>query len=167
MKRNVQIYLLLFACLLSVANCTKTPEPNTSPPPPSAGTPSRQQTVLATAVQETNAQSANGKRVSFLCDLSEQHLDYMIAQEGISHDGFQNRYQLIVSKGGTNVGEIVAYNCGQDSLESAAQQCAHSWVQSSGHWELMKKYWDDYCYAMKQAPNGCYYCIGLFANGPL
>lgn len=138
--------------------------PSASPNGPT-GSVTREQSLLIEAVKQTGGQSANGKVDSLICELSEKHLDYMIEQGQISHDGFQERSKLIAKKGGGKTAEIVAYNCGQGTLQTAAKQCAKSWRNSPGHWAHMEPYWDGFCYAMKQSQDGCTYCIGLFGNG--
>lgn len=163
MKITPGILLLCFF----LSGCTKDPQtkgPNSNPDPTSF---TREQSALISAVKETGALSVNGQVFPFICNLSEKHVDYMISQQNISHDGYSERAREIQNHGGTNSGEIVAYNCGHGSLELSARQCATSWVNSPGHWKLMKQYWDGFCYAMKEDQNGCYYCVGLFGSGSL
>ncbi len=124
-----------------------------------------QDRLLLKAVGDLPAASAQAARSDALCQLASSHLDYMIQQNDISHDNSDDRNKVIFSLGGTKTGEIVANNCGRSSDASAANRCAISWEQSEGHNKLMHQSWDTACYEMKQSSNGCYYCIGLFANG--
>lgn len=122
--------------------------------------------LLLSSVQKIGAQSGQAADHRLLCDLSEQHVDYMIDAEAISHDGFDERSEKITNAGGNKSGEIVAMNCGQTSAASAAQRCAIQWQNSPGHHKLMHQSWNTACYRMKRSSSdGCYYCIGLFANG--
>lgn len=159
-----KIFALLFCYVVLTAGCAKGKDDSKSPGGDSL---TAEQKALIAAVQQTGALSTNGKTVSLICQLSSGHLDYMIQRGKISHDGFPERSQTLQENGETKTSEIVATNCGQPSMEDSAQQCAKSWVKSTDHWLIMKQYWDGYCYDMKQASNGCYYCIGLFGDGSL
>ncbi len=121
--------------------------------------------LLLKAVEAIGAESASAGFSSELCQLSQEHLDYMIAQKEISHDNFQSRSGSIQTRGAKKTGEIVASNCGLASAEGAAKQCAASWEDSPKHRELMRQTWGTACYQMKLGEGGCYFCIGFFANG--
>ena len=122
---------------------------------------------MVEAVRQTGGKSSDGNLNSRVCSLAMGHLDDMVSEGEISHNGFSERSQKMSQWGGTGSGEIVASNCSSGlSLSRGATACAKSWVSSPGHWSQMKKYWDNYCYAVKLAGN-CAYCIGLFTNGDL
>lgn len=174
MKSTVR-QILVFLIITGLSACSKTDEAGNKSLLPAGGnettgSPNREQRssetqTLIQAVQKTGAKSVDGKLVPRICEIATPHLDYMIEKNKISHDGYDDRTERLYAAGGTGSGEIVAYNCsGGMTIEKGASSCANSWLNSPGHWALMKKKWDGFCYAMKRT-GSCYYCIGLFSNG--
>lgn len=165
LQSQMKNFLLLLACAFFVS-CDKTVVlPGGAVANQPGGT--ENQNRLAAAVRAFGEPSASGKRSSFICALSEQHLSYMISAGGISHDNFNSRSKQIQNIGGNNTSEIVASNCGNRTATAAAAQCVKQWNESPPHKESMDKYWNYYCYSMRQSSNNCFYCIGLFSNGKL
>ncbi len=172
MKFTVGQILIVFAMGCVLLSCSKTTAEDgktllPASPQSEANPLSRdpETAALISAVSKTGAKSIQGKLVSRICEIARPHLDYMIERKQISHDNYDKRTELLYEAGGSGSGEIVAYNCsGSMTATKGAESCANSWINSPGHWELMKKRWDGYCYAMKRTGN-CYYCIGLFSNG--
>jgi len=122
--------------------------------------------LLKKSVADIGAESAAAGFSPDLCQISQGHLDYMLEKGKISHDNFETRNKAIQEHGGKKAGEIVANNCGIENAEKAARQCAESWDESPGHQKLMRQTWGTACYQMKKGgQKGCYFCIGLFANG--
>jgi uncharacterized protein YkwD len=127
---------------------------------------SSEQIALIEGVNTTSAKSAQGSVNSLVCRLARDHVAAMATDHAISHDGFSDRSREMSKAGATNTAEIVAMNCGpKTSLESAGAKCANQWLNSPGHWTHMERYWDAFCYTMQKGSDGCYYCIGLFADG--
>lgn len=61
-------------------------------------------------------------------DLANEHTEYMIAQNDISHDDFDQRsYRLIADENALRTGENVAYG------QRSAQQVMEAWLNSTGH----------------------------------
>ena len=104
--------------------------------------------ALEQAVSNEGAQSTEGQRNGFVCQLALSHLRYMIQENQINHDYFNQRSQQLMKQGGTKTGEIVAYTSAGNSgdIQTPAQACANMWRNSPGHWANMAPYWDNYCY---------------------
>lgn len=117
---------------------------------------------LAAAVRAQGGRSAEGSESPLLCQLAWDQAQAMAAAGQISHDGWDGRSEQIGQAGGSGQSEIVAYT--SVSGTTAAGECAQLWRGSSGHWAIMQRSFEAYCYVQITAADGVY-CIGIVANG--
>jgi hypothetical protein len=118
--------------------------------------------ALVREVIALGGQSAEGQEDSFVCRLAEEHTREMAATRVMGHGGADDRFAAMRSEGWDREGEIVAYTSETDP-RTAAATCARAWRNSPGHWDIMKRRWDNYCFTMERGDDG-YYCMGLVGN---
>lgn len=118
---------------------------------------------LVAAVRGQGGRSAEGHETDLLCRLAAQHVSSMASSGSVSHNGFQERSEVIVNAGGSDPGEILAYTSVTDESR-AASACVELWLSSPGHRRIMESPSQNYCYAMATGRDGVY-CMGLIANG--
>lgn len=117
------LVLLCFAVLACNVSCSKDEDP---------------EKIEALTISEEILQLVNAHRASIgehplavnnlATQLAEEHTYYMIAQNDISHDNFNERSdRLFDEENATRTGENVAY--GQQSAKAVME----AWLDSSGH----------------------------------
>ena len=62
---------------------------------------------------------------------------------------------------------MVAESWGGETLVDACIECVHSWRQSSGHWNAVRRHQPLFGYDIKRGANGIWYATGIFGNGVL
>ncbi len=114
--------------------------------------------ILAQAVRDTGARSANGKKSDDLCARALAHSQNLATENSGRQGGFSVHHNGL--PGG--VFEIAAVVTASTAAEAAAN-CVKSWQTSSDsrHPEFMKASFGEYCYAA--VPVGSVYgCTGVF-----
>jgi len=114
--------------------------------------------ILAQAVRDTGARSANGKKSDDLCARALSHSQNLATENANRQGGFSVHHNGL--PGG--VFEIAAVVTGSTAAEAAAN-CVKSWQTSSDsrHPEFMNASFGEYCYAA--VPVGTVYgCTGVF-----
>ena len=114
--------------------------------------------ILAQAVRDTGARSANGKKSDDLCARALSHSQNLATENSGRQGGFSVHHNGL--PGG--VFEIAAVVTGNTAAEAAAN-CVKSWQTSSDsrHPEYMNASFGEYCYAA--VPVGTVYgCTGVF-----
>ena len=125
--------------------------------------------ALIEAVRRTGARSVQGRLDPEIVQMALRYAQKMARQgRQDGHAGWNGRFQYLLSQGGGGgmPSEITAesWNFLGDSLETHAQSCVESWLQSPGHRADMMKFHGRYGYAMARGRNGVYYAVGIFAN---
>jgi hypothetical protein len=84
------------------------------------------------------------------------------------HHNWNTRFHAINAQlpGGLAAREVCAESWPGQNLLDAAEECVHSWRQSSGHWEAVSSRHVLFSYDMKRGANGVWYAVGIFA-GPI
>ena len=60
--------------------------------------------------------------------------------------------------------EVCAESWPGQRLVEAAEECVHSWRQSSGHWEAVSGQHVCFGYDMKLGASGVWYATGIFGD---
>ena len=125
--------------------------------------------ALIEAVRRTGARSVQGRLDPEIVQMALRYAQKMARQgRQDGHAGWSGRFQYLLSQGGGGgmPSEITAesWNFLGESLETHAQSCVESWLQSPGHRADMMKFHGRYGYAMARGRNGVYYAVGIFAN---
>jgi len=87
-----------------------------------------------------------------------------IAVQG--HHDWENRFHAINARlpSGLIATEVCAESWPGQPLVDAAEECVHSWRQSSGHWNSVRARHALFGYDMKRGRNGIWYATGIFAR---
>lgn len=144
--------LLCFTVLTFTVSCSKDEDP---------------EKIEALSIAEEILQLVNLHRASIGEDplavnnlatqLAEEHTYYMIAQNDISHDNFDERSdRLFDEENATRTGENVAY--GQQSAEAVME----AWINSSGHRANIEGDFTHIGIGVKKNSNGVYYFTQIF-----
>lgn len=90
---------------------------------------------------------------------SEEHNNYMITNNLVSHDNFDIRYKNIVETlGAIKVGENIAYNYGTPKAVMDA------WLKSPSHKECIEGDYSHFGISIRVSPEGKIYCTNIFAK---
>jgi uncharacterized protein YkwD len=90
---------------------------------------------------------------------SEEHDNYMITNNAISHDHFDNRYKSIVETlGAIKVGENIAYDY------SSSKGIVDAWLKSPSHKECMEGDYSHFGISIRVSSEGKIYCTTIFAK---
>lgn len=97
-------------------------------------------------------------KIDFISLKSEEHNNYMIANNVVSHDGFISRSGNIIKVlGAKKVGENIAYNY------STAQSALNAWLASPGHKENIEGDFTHFGIAIKEnSATGKKYYTNIF-----
>ena len=82
------------------------------------------------------------------------------------HHNWNSRFHAINAQlpGGMAAREVCAESWPGQNLLEAAEECVHSWRQSSGHWNAVSSRHALFAYDMKRGHNGVWYATGIFAG---
>jgi uncharacterized protein YkwD len=99
------------------------------------------------------------KSIQHIGYISEEHNIYMIEQDTISHDYFQQRSDnLIQTLHAGHVGEVLAYNY------TSPQSVLNAWINSPGHKNIIEGDFTNFGIAIKQDSNGRKYYTFIFVR---
>lgn len=110
--------------------------------------------------------SAHGKFVRELAEESEAHSRHQ-ANIGVQgHHQWESRFHRINARlgRGLTAQEVVAESWPGQDLVEAAEECVHSWRQSSGHWSAVRSRHPVFAFDIKRGGNGIWYATGLFGR---
>ena len=110
--------------------------------------------------------SALGHYSPLLARETESHAVHQASQTLQGHHQWESRFHSINAQlpGGLVTQEVCAESWPGQSLVEAAEECVHSWRQSSGHWEAVSRRHVLFGYDMKLGRNGVWYAAGIFAR---
>ncbi|MDX1944713.1 MAG: hypothetical protein SFU86_04835 [Pirellulaceae bacterium] len=82
------------------------------------------------------------------------------------HHNWGSRFHSINSRlpDGLVSQEVCAESWPGQNLVEAAEECVHSWRQSSGHWDAVSRQHVYFSYDMQLGTNGVWYATGIFAQ---
>jgi hypothetical protein len=110
--------------------------------------------------------SAQGQFVRELAEESEHHSRHQ-ANIGVQgHHQWESRFHRINARlgRGLTAQEVVAESWPGQGLVEAAEECVHSWRQSSGHWSAVRSRHPVFAFDIKRGGNGIWYATGLFGR---
>jgi hypothetical protein len=110
--------------------------------------------------------SVQGQFAPELADESERHSRHQANIRVQGHHQWESRFHRINARlgRGLTAQEVVAESWpGQDLME-AAEECVHSWRQSSGHWDAVRRRHTVFAFDIKRGGNGIWYATGLFGR---
>jgi hypothetical protein len=122
--------------------------------------------IYAVLTHPENPASANGKFAPELAQESESHSKYQANIRVQGHQQWESRFHRINSRlgRGLTAQEVVAESWPGQDLVDAAEECVHSWRQSSGHWSAVRARVPVFGYDIKRGGNGIWYATGIFAR---
>jgi uncharacterized protein YkwD len=98
------------------------------------------------------------KHVSYVC---EKHNTYMITNNIVSHDGFEQRYNNIVQTlGAIKVGENIAYNY------KSPKGALDAWLLSPGHKKIIEGDYTHFGISITQSKDNKSYYTNIFIKLP-
>jgi hypothetical protein len=129
------------------------------------GTLTQRTLMFAVRTHPAAPQSAWSPHSTYLASEAEKHSQHQASILLQGHHNWDTRFQQI--NAGLGVGgakEVCAESWGGQSLLEAAEECVHSWSQSSGHWSAVSARHSYFGYDMKRGTNGVWYATGIFGG---
>lgn len=122
--------------------------------------------IFAVLTHPERPASAHGKFVHELAEESESHSRHQANIRVQGHHHWESRFHRINARlgRGLTAQEVVAESWPGQDLVEAAEECVHSWRQSSGHWSAVRGRQTVFAYDIKRGANGIWYATGLFGR---
>jgi len=110
--------------------------------------------------------STTGHFSHLLSRESEKHAQHQASITLQGHHNWGTRFHAINAAlpGSLLAKEVCAESWPGQPLVEAAEECVHSWRQSSGHWDAVRSPHLLFGYDMKRGANGVWYAAGIFAG---
>lgn len=110
--------------------------------------------------------STTGHFSHLLSRETEKHAQHQASITLQGHHNWETRFHAINAAlpGSLLAKEVCAESWPGQSLVEAAEECVHSWRQSSGHWDAVRSPHLLFGYDMKRGANGVWYAAGIFAG---
>jgi len=110
--------------------------------------------------------STSGHFSHLLSRESEKHAQHQARITLQGHHNWETRFHSINAAlpGSLLAKEVCAESWPGQPLVEAAEECVHSWRQSSGHWDAVLSPHLLFGYDMKRGTNGVWYAAGIFAG---
>jgi hypothetical protein len=110
--------------------------------------------------------STTGHFSNLLSRETEKHAQHQASITLQGHHNWETRFHTINAAlpGGLLAKEVCAESWPGQPLVEAAEECVHSWRQSSGHWDAVRSPHLLFGYDMKRGNNGVWYAAGIFAG---
>lgn len=110
--------------------------------------------------------STTGHFSHLLSRESEKHAQHQASITLQGHHNWDSRFHAINAAlpGSLLAKEVCAESWPGQPLVEAAEECVHSWRQSSGHWDAVRSPHLLFGYDMKRGTNGVWYAAGIFAG---
>jgi hypothetical protein len=130
-----------------------------------AGTLSQRTLIFAVRTHPAAPQSAWSPHHNYLATEAEKHSQHQASINLQGHHNWESRFhQINAGIGAGSAKEVCAESWPGQSLLDAAEECVHSWSQSSGHWAGVSARHAFFGYDMKRGSNGVWYATGIFAG---
>ena len=122
--------------------------------------------IWAVRTHPERPQSAVAEYNDLLAAQAESHALHQASINLQGHHNWDQRFQDINGKlgGGMLSREVCAESWPGQRLVEAAEECVHSWRQSSGHWEAVSGHHACFGYDMKLGSGGVWYATGIFGD---
>jgi uncharacterized protein YkwD len=154
---KVKIFLLI--SLLIFCSCSKLKDQEIYPQYTYNFSQQENAVMNATNVYRNQIGLNTLKSIQHIGYISEEHNIYMIEQDTISHDYFQQRTDnLIKTLHAGHVGEVLAYNY------TSPQSVLNAWVNSPGHKNIIEGDFTNFGVSIKQDSNGRKYYTFIFVK---
>jgi hypothetical protein len=130
------------------------------------GTLTQRTLIFAVRTHPESPASASGHLSQVLTRETENHAWHQASITLQGHHNWNARFQSINAElpGGLAACEVCAESWPGQGLLDAAEECVHSWRQSSGHWAAVSSHHLLFGYDMKRGQNGVWYAAGVFAG---
>jgi hypothetical protein len=130
------------------------------------GTLTQRTLIFAVRTHPEHPSSTDGHLSQLLTQETESHAWHQASIGLQGHHNWDARFHAIGAQlpGGLAAREVCAESWPGQSLFDAAEECVHSWRQSSGHWQAVSSCHPLYGYDMKRGKNGIWYAAGIFAS---
>jgi len=130
------------------------------------GTLTQRTLMYAVRTHRERPRSTEGEFSSLLARETESHASHQARINRQGHHNWDTRFHAINARlpGGLLAREVCAESWPGQSLVDAAEECVHSWRQSSGHWEAVRTKHALFGYDMKRGSNGVWYAAGIFGS---
>jgi hypothetical protein len=130
------------------------------------GTLTQRTLIFAVRTHPEQPASARSHYSPLLARETESHAVHQATLTLQGHHQWESRFHSINAQlpGGLVTQEVCAESWPGQSLVEAAEECVHSWRQSSGHWEAVSRRHVLFGYDMKRGRNGVWYAAGIFAH---
>ncbi len=131
-----------------------------------AGTLTQRTLIFAVRTHPEHPASTDGAINAVLVSESESHAQHQARITLQGHHNWETRFHRINARlpGGMLAQEVCAESWPGQGLFDAANECVHSWRQSSGHWSAVSRRQTLFGYDMKRGRNGVWYATGIFAR---
>ncbi len=130
-----------------------------------AGTLTQRTLMFAVRTHAAAPQSAWSPHSAYLSSEAEKHSVHQASINLQGHHNWEARFHQINSGlGGGSSKEVCAESWPGQTLVAAAEECVHSWSQSSGHWSAVSARHAHFGYDMKRGTNGVWYATGIFGG---
>lgn len=122
--------------------------------------------IWAVRTHEERPQSAAARYSDVLAAQAECHSQHQASINLQGHHNWDQRFQDINTRLGNGMlsCEVCAESWPGQRLVEAAEECVHSWRQSSGHWEAVSGQHACFGYDMKLGSGGIWYATGIFGD---
>jgi hypothetical protein len=130
------------------------------------GTLTQRTLIFAVRTHPELPASTAGQFSQFLARETENHAAHQASITLQGHHNWNTRFHAINAElpGGLAAREVCAESWPGQNLLEAAEECVHSWRQSSGHWDAVSSRHVLFGYDMKRGRNGIWYAAGIFAG---
>ncbi|QDU31877.1 hypothetical protein ETAA8_70380 [Anatilimnocola aggregata] len=136
-----------------------------------AGSLTQRALMFAVRTHPAAPKSAWSPYSGYLTQEAEKHSTHQASINLQGHHNWEARFHQINQGLATRVGgssfsskEVCAESWPGQTLLDAAEECVHSWSQSSGHWSAVSAAHGYFGYDMKRGSNGVWYATGIFGG---
>jgi hypothetical protein len=130
------------------------------------GTLTQRTLIYAVRTHPEAPQSTDGYWNDMLADEAQSHSQHQADIDVQGHHNWGSRFQRISARlpGGMVAVEVCAESWPGEELVDAAEECVHSWRQSSGHWGAVRERQPQFGYDMKLGSRAVWYATGIFGR---
>ncbi|WP_425616114.1 hypothetical protein NA78x_006053 [Anatilimnocola sp. NA78] len=136
-----------------------------------AGTLTQRTLVFAVRTHPAAPKSAWSPASDYLAQKAQEHSHHQASINLQGHHNWESRFHTInaglaakVAGSSFSSKEVCAESWPGQTLLDAAEECVHSWSQSSGHWSAVSAGHSFFGYDMKRGSNGVWYATGIFGG---
>lgn len=131
-----------------------------------AGSLTQRTLMWAVRTQSDQPASTSGEPSPLLMQEAADHSRHQASIGRQGHHRWEERFHSINEKLPADLvaQEICAESWPGQSLVEAAQECVHSWRQSSGHWDAVRARHPLFGYDMQRGAGGIWYATGIFGR---